>query len=216
MVGPITVTLEPPPQNPQGESPWRPPQWRDPMQTYIKASIKTSKGPATETFYFDAILRVEHNSELRVTDHPVQDGTNIVDHAYMLPLHLVLEIGMSDVMDVYTKGSNTQASTKSISAYQELLKLQQDRLPLEVGTRLNTYQNMIIERISAPDDHRTQFGLRCTVILRQIIMAVVGQAKVSVLPHKTDSTDRSIVQPARTRLTLAAEIENSLSGLWNK
>lgn len=70
-------------------------------------------------------------------------------------------------------------SGRSINAWQALKSMQLERSPLTVTTRLQTYENMIIEELSAPDDYMTLNALKCTVHLKQIIMANVAEMKVS-------------------------------------
>jgi hypothetical protein len=70
-------------------------------------------------------------------------------------------------------------SGRSINAWQALKSMQLERAPLTVTTRLQTYENMIIEELSAPDDYITLNALKCTVHLKQIIMANVAEMKVS-------------------------------------
>jgi hypothetical protein len=70
-------------------------------------------------------------------------------------------------------------SGRSINAWQALKSMQLERAPLTVTTRLQTYENMIIEELSAPDDYRTLNALKCTVHLKQIIFANVAEIAVS-------------------------------------
>ena len=70
-------------------------------------------------------------------------------------------------------------SGRSINAWQALKSMQLERAPLTVTTRLQTYENMIIEELSAPDDYMTLNALKCTVHLKQIIFANVAEVAVS-------------------------------------
>ena len=182
---------------------YRPLQWNELSgdQTeliHIATNIAAQEGEGQEMvgYFFDAIIRAEHNTGLRLTEHPIQSGANVVDHAFQLPAILTLEIGMSDAMDAMIQGQFTGGETKSVSAYQKLIELQAGRYPLQVTTRLNTYQNMVIEMIQAPDDHKTIYGLRCTVVLRQLITAEVGTTVISADPDSTDSTNKGAVLSA--------------------
>ncbi len=152
-----------------------------------------------EGYFFDAFLKVDHTSKLTITSHPVEEGANIADHAYLEPQTLTMEIGMSDACVSYIFGQFRQKYTRSVSAYDTLLRLQAERTPLTVHTRLKTYKNMLIENITAPDDYTTLFGLRVTVTLTEIITAktqtVVIENKTSAEPQKTGSTKKGTVQP---------------------
>lgn len=171
---------------------YRPPQWN---QNDPSESARTSITDASGNIYiFDAIMRLEHSSQNRITEHPVQTGANISDHSFSLPDHVVMEIGMSDCMDVFTPGQFDDNDSPSISAYQTLKQMKTDRLPLTLTTRLDTYENMVIEQIHAPDDVKTMYALRCTVAFRQIMTATVNEITVSSRPQTTGDTKKGTVQ----------------------
>lgn len=140
-------------------------------------------------YVFDGVLKVEHTQEVELTQHPVQNGANISDHAYIKAARVSMDILMSDAMSSYTLGQWSGAKSKSVNAYQTLLALQIARQPLIITTRLNVYTNMVLQAIHAPDDFRTKHGLRATVIFQQIFVASVAtQNAVSSRPQDTGST----------------------------
>lgn len=153
--------------------------------------LETSDG---KRYHFDAILREEHTTSIRTTDHPIQSGANISDHAFVLPCRLTMEIGVSDVM-ASSSGLFTSGPTRSVSAYQTLLQLQQARLPISIMTDLNLYKNMLIEHMNAPKTYQTARALRATVQFKEIIMAMVSTTKVSARPQTTGQTNVGQVQP---------------------
>jgi hypothetical protein len=149
-----------------------------------------------DTIYvFDAVIRLEHQRSLRATEHPVQSGANISDHAFILPARVVMDIGMSDAMDSFTPGTWTSSASKSVSAYQTLVDLQQGRQPLIVTTRLDTYENMLIEDIRADDSKDTRYSLKATVTFKQIFMATVTSQQVSARSQMTDATSIGTKNP---------------------
>ena len=160
------------------------------------------------------------------TQHPVQGGTasaaggtaasggSLIDHAYLLPSELTMEIGMSDAMDSYTPGQWSGNSTsKSVNAYQTLLYLQQLRVPLLVTTRLNTYSNMLIRRIRALDNSQNFRGLRASVTFQQIIAGIVASVAQSARPQTTDATNPGTAQPEAVPQDLMKYLDQS--GQWS-
>ena len=146
--------------------------------------------------YFDAILKTDHTSKLTMTDHPVEVGANITDHSYVEPDEVSIEVGMSDSgIGVGRSGGGS----RSVNAFQELRKLQRDRQPMTVVTRLNTYRNMLISSITAPDDYTTMHAMKAVVMLREIIMVQTATVSVSprasAEPQKTGSTNSGAKQP---------------------
>lgn len=172
------------PSEPTG---YRPPQWGAPPDEEQQVYVRTNMAG----YFFDAVIREEHVSTLRITEHPVQNGASITDHAYQVPSRLTLEIGMSDVMDTYIPGQYEGGyDGKSVYAYQTFKALQMERVPFTVVTRLDVYENMLIEQIVSPVDNTTPYGLKCIIMLRQIIMAKVSDTTVkSESPQTTDKTD---------------------------
>jgi hypothetical protein len=155
---------------------YRPRTWgpslQDPLQMVL---VKSNVGG----LFFDGIMSSETEEQLTITSHPVQSGANISDHAYREPTRITMDIMMSDALGCRVPGQFNSFFEKSVTAYRRLLDLQRSRIPVSVHTRLGTYQNMLIETISAPDDVSTRDGLRCTVTLREVLVAKVGVTKVS-------------------------------------
>jgi hypothetical protein len=165
----------------------------------------------TVGYFFDAFLKEDHSATCRITDHPVMDGTNISDHAYNLPDKLVLEIMSSDIMDQVVANQFSDYTTKSISVYAKLKELKEQRMPLSVNTRLEYYENMLIESMTTIDTFQTRESVKCTVILKEIIMAKVEIQKLSAAPQKTEETNKGEIQskPAKDPVK-AAEFQELL------
>jgi hypothetical protein len=156
--------------------------------TANQSAASTTTSTASDVYVFDAVIRIDHAQQIRTTDHPVQSGASISDHALILPAKVVMEIGMSDAMDAYAPGVWTGNPSKSVSAYQTLVALQQGRQPLTVNTRLATYTNMLIELIQTPDTKETRTGLKATITFKQIFNGTVTLTPVSDRPQTTGST----------------------------
>jgi len=157
------------------------------------------------TYFFDAVLRAEHRQDLVRTEHPVQSGASIVDHAYLRPARVILEIGMSDAMGSFAAGQFTSSASRSVSAYQTLLDLQSSRVPLTLSTRLNQYANMLIESIGAVEDARTRFAGKFQVVFSQIIVATVATKTVTARPDQTDATNEGVKQPVTPDPTVSSK-----------
>lgn len=173
-------------------TPWQPVQWKglssdEATLIGIKTGIYDENN--SKYYFFDAVFHETHTSSVRMTEHPVQTGANIVDHAYMMPLKLSLEIGMSDAMQSLVTSEWAGSYTKSVSAYQTLKTLQSNRLPLTVHTRLNKYENMVIDTITADDTYKTYGGLRATIGMTQLLVGVVATVSSSTDSQTTGSTN---------------------------
>ena len=159
-------------------------------------SIKTD----VEGYVFDAFLKLDHERRLTITDHPVEEGANISDHSFLEAKSLSIEIGMSDVGDSIIDGQFGHRSTRSISAFDTLCRLQAERNPITINTKLAKFENMLIENITSPDDFTTMNGLKATIFFREIIIVSTDTAslpnRTSTAPQKTGNTNRGAVQPS--------------------
>ena len=191
---------------PTAKTPYRPPNWNTPATTmliypgqqgattqYSPAGIGGIALPAGQTTYvFDAVFRLAHNQRLQKTQHPVQTGSNISDHAYLMPARIVLEIGMSDAMASYTAGQWDSGASKSVTAYNIVLALQAFRVPLTLVTKLRNYYNMVIEDLDADDTYKTFASLKMRVTFSEVFVANTQIVTNSTLPQITDVTDLGI------------------------
>lgn len=174
-------------------------------------TILTYFSTAQGNYMFDAYFNIDHESKLSITEHPIQTGASISDHAYMEPRTLTFEVGMSDVMEdlsLYVSGiqsfNNGDSASRSVNAFTVIQKLQSDRIPIDVYTRLGTYKNMLIESIMAPDTKETVFALKATITLKEIFVVNVTTVKVSARAQKTDSTNEGVQKPEQNQSILAS------------
>lgn len=130
--------------------------------------------PTFGNFVFDAVFSTDHSANLTVTQHPVQSGASISDHAYMEPDEVSIEIGMTDV----ASDATSAGTSRSVNAYTQLRAIMEQREPVTLITRLKTYQNMIITSMSAPDDYKTMHALRVSVYFQQINIVSVSTIAV--------------------------------------
>jgi hypothetical protein len=175
------------------------------------ASNTTASVPVV--YVFDAVMELDHDQQLRMTEHPVQTGADISSHAYLMPATLSMSILMSDSVDQYANTSTntttvgastatkatpwTGSPSKSVSAYQQMIALQAARVPLIISTRLRTYYNMMVTNVQAPEDYRSYGGVRMRLSFGQIRTATISQSQpvVSARTQDTDNTPLGSVTP---------------------
>lgn len=166
---------------------YRPSQWANPETLYLKNGLNG--------YFFDAIIRAQHRREARTTEHPIQTGANISDHIYQLPAHLTLDIGMSDAMDSFQSGQFSDGNSRSVSAYQTLRKILEARQAFSITTKMDKYDNMVIESFEAVDTYQTVYSGRFSVYLKEIFTADVLTVKIPTRPQVTGQTNKGPVQP---------------------
>lgn len=159
-------------------------------------------------YFFDGFMRVEHSRELELTENPVETGAAIVDHAYVKPSQLEMEIMMSDVHQSYVPGQFTEGPFRSNNAWKILRKLQEDRIPFSVFTKLGLYDNMLITRLTATEDSKSYRGLSAIVTLREIPVARVKKVAISSASQTTDSTQMGKVESVTTDSKLESILDS--------
>ena len=145
----------------------------------INTMLQTSMGD----FYFDAVFRTDHNATMMITEHPVQTGAPIADHAFLEPEEITCEIGMTDV----------NGDGLSVQMYQQLRELMNRREPFTLVTRLHSYENMLISALSVPDDYTTMFALKASIVFKQIRVVQVATVQVqqTVAGSKNEASNPS-------------------------
>lgn len=149
-------------------------------------------------YIFDAYLRMSHDRGLTITQHPVETGAPIADHAYLDPLVFELEIGMTDTTlgkkpsqfsglnILYTNKDNP---SRSVKAYEVLVQMQASKQEYTFICRYGEF-DVVVEKITPEDDYTTKYALKARVTLRQIIKTSTETVKVSGDPQITDKVSR--------------------------
>lgn len=154
----------------------------------MEATATMIISPTFGNFIFDAVFNTDHSANLTVTQHPVQSGASISDHAFMEPDEVNIEIGMTDVAAGASDGSS-----RSVNAYTQLRAIMELREPVTLITRLKTYSDMIVTSMSAPDDVKTMHALRASIYFQKINIVNVSTVTVqeTVTSSKTSTTETS-------------------------
>ncbi|MDT4802992.1 hypothetical protein FQZ97_357250 [compost metagenome] len=154
----------------------------------ITIDPKRSIGPIT------AMVTLEEvgTDTLQITEHPVELGANINDHAFMQPSEVMIRCGWSNsslsnllssigqaVSAIF--GGSAFGSDYVSGIYNQLLALQQSRIPFDVSTGKRTYQNMLMRSLALTTDPTSENALMCTVVCRQVIIV---QTQATTLPPR--------------------------------
>ena len=154
----------------------------------ISIDPKRAIGPIT------AMVTLEElgTDNLQITEHPVELGANINDHAFKQPAEVVIRCGWSNsslgglisgvrqaVASIF--GDSAFGSDYVSGVYNQLLALQESRIPFDVSTGKRTYQNMLMRSLALTTDPRTEYALMCTVVCRQVIIV---QTQATTLPPR--------------------------------
>lgn len=136
-------------------------------------------------YFFDGFLNVSHSSNLEITENQIETGASVVDHAYMKPVTLSMTVLVSDVHQSIVPGQFSEGWRRHTSAWQLLKRLQADRTPLSVFTKLALYDNMLIKSVKAVDTPQTLHSLKAEVELQEVPVATLKTVKISAADQIT-------------------------------
>lgn len=126
----------------------------------------------------------QHTDTLEITDHPVQQGAAITDHAFKKPAELTMVVGWSNSSNLLAslvQGTLFSSPITDVSdIYKEFLDLQESRKLIDVVTGKRTYSNMLIKQLSTTTNKDSEYSLILTVLMRQVIIANVATTTSSV------------------------------------
>jgi len=168
-----------------------------------------------KTYFFDAVIRLHHEQRLHATEHPIQNGAMISDHAYILPARVSLEVEISDAMDSFVSGQYGGQASKSVAAYQTFKKLRDLRIPLSLTTKLDNYDGMLIEELISDEDARTQFSWKGRLVMRQIFMATVSSQPLSARPNQSVETNPGASTPQPVPQNILQNYMDPVTGAWS-
>lgn len=132
---------------------------------------------------------------LHISDHPVEVGAAVSDHAFKFPAERMMKVGWSDSVGGYVGYSR--------QVYAQLLELQTAREPFDLFTGKRFYQNMLIAQIIEATNEETENGLLCSVVLRGINLTYTQVSEASAAnmasPQQTASPINRGVQSLTPR-----------------
>lgn len=136
---------------------------------------------------FDAVFEEQHNSDLQVTDNPVETGVVVSDHAFMLPLRCTIIAGVTDTpLRTPSDDAFVNGVSRSKEAFRLLQELQKAAEPFDVQTGLRLYQNMVCLSVRATGDKASENSVSFTAELREI--QIVTTETVTYPPRKAGAT----------------------------
>lgn len=135
-------------------------------------------------FVANVTIEEQHIDRLAVTEHPVEQGASITDHAYKQPARLTIRAGWSN--------SSPQALGNPFyiqTIYQSFIALQASRQVFDIITGKRAYTNMLIETLIETTDKEHENAMMLVLECKEIIM--VNTQTVTV-PPAANMTNPSI------------------------
>ncbi|MNK60454.1 hypothetical protein D3C87_795880 [compost metagenome] len=177
-------------------------------QQTVQVTPARSIGP----FVAQVTLEETHTDELVITDHPVETGAVISDHAYMRPSEVMIRCGWSEspggadngIIDgiLGDVGGQLSSLTSMISGsslgqpremYNNMLELQRSRIPFEIQTGKRIYQNMLVRSLRLRTDKENENVAVIEVLCREVL--IVFTQVVSVAAPAEDQREPGSTSP---------------------
>lgn len=162
-------------------------------------------GAPLQTLVPQATFEETHTDELEITDHPVESGAVISDHAFKRPAEVIIRCGwsnspsrpggffgaaitggraleelVSDTLGITAVQSvlsgNSVEQVKAI--YARLLAIQESRVPFDILTGKRAYKSMLLKQLRIDTAKDSENALIVTAHCRQIIIVTTGTVTV--------------------------------------
>jgi hypothetical protein len=151
-----------------------------------------------DSLVLDCSISEQHQGDVEVTEHPVEFGANIVDHARPKPEQVTLEGLISNTpitlgqarRIVSTAGVAVESSVLedalagqpgyAEAAYATLRDLRENPRLVTIKTALRDYEDMVMTSLSVPRDAKTGEALRFTATFRHVRLVKNKSTTVTV------------------------------------
>lgn len=145
-------------------------------------------------------LEEVHSDEMEITEHPVEQGAVISDHAFARPAEVIITaawsnspnssgpfnqllgaaanaspllqkvIGAAELVGGVVTALSSGDPT-TVKTYKAILQLYNDRRLFDIYTGKRVYKNMLIKSLATTTDAKTENSLILRITCRQILMA---------------------------------------------
>ena len=134
-------------------------------------------------------IEEQERDELTITEHPVEQGAPISDHAFKRPSEVTIRAGWSLAVagDLSANGGGI---------YGQLLQWQAALQPFDLVTGKRTYKDMLIQSLTVTTDQRSEFALMADIHCRQVIIVKTSATQAATSEDPNNQTDPANASPA--------------------
>lgn len=159
----------------------------------VLETVLLKRGRSLAGIIPNVVLEESHTDELTITNHPVERGAAITDHAFKNPAQVTVHYGFGASGSILGALSGV-GDPKTV--YQQLLDIQASRVPFDLVTGKRSYSNMLIAALSETTDAQTENVLIVTATMREIIIVdtsvvTLAPADAQANPEKTAGVDNA-------------------------
>lgn len=132
-------------------------------------NISASNDQTIGTVQIDARINEQHQSDITISEFPLEDGVIATDHRIIKPKILIIDGIVSNVKKTI-EDITGHAGNSDVSTYEQLLELQESGVPFSIVTDLVVYNNMLIKDITAKKNQQTANVLMFTATLQSVLV----------------------------------------------
>jgi hypothetical protein len=137
----------------------------------------------------DCIIEESGRDDLQITEHPVEFGTTISDHAYKKPREVTLRWSWSNSDPAHPSDAFV------LDIYNTLLAIQAARQPFTLYTGKSSYDNMLIASVGQTTNSAAEYSLNTVIVCREVIITYTAAApppkSSQASPQNTTATKKS-------------------------
>lgn len=176
--------------------------------------------PGKALLELDAVVAETHQTDVEVTEHPVEVGANVSDHARLKAGTLTIEgivsntplnrtqarrvVAASGVRFESTSTGDAPAGAPGYAegAYAKLLAVIYDRQLVTIVTQIRTYKKMIMTSLTVPRNAQTGDAVRFSASFKEVRLAEVRLQEIIVKKEpkarKKVNVGKQVAKPADT------------------
>lgn len=128
------------------------------LRRFIPQSIAGHIGSAGPFPSPTVWIEEQHTDTMIITEHPVESGATVSDHAFAKPVEVTIKLGWKEDLPLIQ------------ALYTQILDLKNARTLFDIQTGKRLYQDMLIANISVMTDQKSANVLLATVTCKQIIL----------------------------------------------
>jgi hypothetical protein len=170
-------------------------------------TVKPKRNIGAVTGY--ATFEETHTDDLEITEHPIEQGASIADHAFKKPAELVLNFGLSNsqtqsgllgLVNIIPPSLYSGSGVDQVKKiYEQLLQMQSNRELLTVNTGKRSYTNMLIKKLVTNTNLQNENTLVVTATFKQVIL--VATRTVQTAAPQDQQANPEITNPTTNQGT---------------
>lgn len=154
------------------------------------ADLFVDRRPKLGHIAIDLSREETHEYTARVTDYPVEDGSDNSDHIQLLPVRVSIagQVSRTPV----TLGTQLRPDfdpSRHVTAWDQLVELFEKREPFTLVTSLHVYTSMVFESLAAVRSFAATHTLEFSASLRRVVTSFTTFAETQVADEIRDQAE---------------------------